>query len=63
MKDDQLHHLSMIEKLNITDALKIRFEDSFFEHMIEKLAEIKKDEEWDNEETGHKMADAVHGGG
>lgn len=63
MKDDALHHLTMLEKLSITDMLSARFDDSIFEHLMDKLHEIKKEEEWENEETGHKLAEAVHGGG
>ena len=63
MKDDQLHHLSMLEKLEISDQLKVRSEDSIYEHMMAKLNEIKTEEEWSNEETGHNLAEMVKAGG
>ena len=53
----------MLEKLSMNDLLSARYEDSIFEHLMDKLHEIKIEEEWENEETGHKLAEAVHGGG
>ena len=63
MKDDAIHHLSMLEKLEISDQLKVRSTDSIYEHIMARLSEIKTEEEWSNEETGQNFAEMVKGGG
>ena len=60
MSRDQAMGLTMMDKLQIADLKKGAIPDSIFEHMIDKLDDIREEKAISNETAGNDFAELLN---